>query len=90
MWSLIRRWGEQRRASLERSISRCIVLPYDNDMSRHWAQLTAHRRMAGRPIECGDAWIAATALTHGLPPTTHNAGDYTSIPGLTIVSYPDC
>jgi len=29
--------------------------------------------LAGRPIECGDAWIAATAIRYGLPLLTHNA-----------------
>jgi tRNA(fMet)-specific endonuclease VapC len=86
-WALVRRWGEARRQSLDASLGRCLVLPYDDAMSRHWAEVTAHRRRVGRPIECGDAWIAAGAVRHGLPLLTHNAGDYADIPGLQLICH---
>ena len=35
---------------------------YDDAMSQQWAEVMAVRRQGGRPIDCGDAWIAATAL----------------------------
>lgn len=86
-WALIRRWGEPRRHSLDTAISRTVVLPHDDDLCRQWSMVTAHRRQLGRPIECGDAWIAATALRHGLSLLTHNARDYGDVPGLTVISH---
>jgi predicted nucleic acid-binding protein len=56
-------------------------------MARHWAEVTAHRRGLGRPIECGDAWIAATALRHAIPLLTHNTDDFADIPGLTLTGH---
>jgi predicted nucleic acid-binding protein len=56
------------------------------EMSRLWAELSAHRRQTGRPIECGDAWIAATALRHGAPLITHNRKHFEGIPGLMVIS----
>ena len=86
-WAISRNWGTARRQSLEAAMMRCFVLPYDDDMSRQWAAITAHRRRKGFPIECGDAWIAATALRHSLPLLTHNARDFADIPNLTLVTH---
>lgn len=87
-WALARRWGEGRRQNLDASMARCVVLPYDDELSRRWAEITAHRRQIGRPIECGDAWIAATALRHEIALLTHNAADYDDVPALTVISHP--
>lgn len=86
-WAEIRRWGEARRESLDLSLRRCAVLPYDDGMARQWAVVTSARRGQGKPIACGDGWIAATALRYGLPLITHNAADYISIPGLQIICH---
>jgi len=86
LWALVRRWGPSRQAALDALLSRTVVLAYDAIMALRWAEVTAHRRRAGRPIDCGDAWIAATALRHGVPLMTHNARDYEDIPGLTLIT----
>lgn len=85
-WANVRRWGESRRRSLELSIRRYIVLPYDDAMTSQWAHITAARRNIGKPIACGDAWIAATALRYALPLLTHNAIDFADVPGLQVIS----
>ena len=87
LWALVRRWGQTRRQSLSASLARCVVLPVDDRLSQLWAEITAHRRALGRPIECGDAWIAATAVRHALPLLTHNAADYRDIPGLRVICH---
>jgi tRNA(fMet)-specific endonuclease VapC len=86
-WGNVRRWGEARRHSLDLCLGRYVVLPYDDAMSQQWADVTAARRRIGKPISCGDAWIAATALRHGLPLVTHNASDYAELPGLQIICH---
>lgn len=89
LWALVRRWGASRRAELDALLASHIVLHDDADLARRWADITAHRRRIGRPIECGDAWIAATALRHDIPLATHNAGDYEHIHGLKLITHPD-
>ena len=86
-WALARRWGDARGLSLEASLARCLVFPYDDAMSRLWAEVSAFRRRIGRPIECGDAWIAAAALRHHAVLLTHNARHYADIPDLLLVSH---
>lgn len=87
LWALVRRWGQSRQAQLDALLQGFVVLRYDLPMAQQWAQVTAHRRHLGRPIECGDAWIAASALRHGLALLTHNAKDYADLPDLRLVSH---
>lgn len=85
-WALMRNWGPARREELEQSLRRCVILPNDDMTASHWAQVTAARQAAGRPIACGDAWIAASALRHGLTLLTHNNSDFRDIPDLKLVT----
>jgi predicted nucleic acid-binding protein len=87
LWALLRRWGASRREALDSLLNQFVVLPYDSMMAQHWADVTAHRRRLGRPIDCGDAWIAACALRHGAALLTHNSRDYAEIPGLNLISH---
>jgi predicted nucleic acid-binding protein len=86
LWALVRNWSSSRRESLNSLLGQFVVLPYDSIMAQHWAQITAHRRQIGLPINCGDGWIAASALRHGATLLTHNAKDYVDIPGLSVIS----
>ncbi len=87
LWALVRHWGSTRREALDSLLNQLVVLPYDSMMAQHWADITAHRRRLGRPIDCGDAWIAASALRHAASLVTHNAKDYAGIPGLNLISH---
>jgi predicted nucleic acid-binding protein len=87
LWALLRRWGRARQTAMESLLRQMAVLPYDARMAGHWAEVTAHRRRAGRPIECGDAWIAAAALRHDVPLITNNAAHYAKIPHLKIITH---
>jgi predicted nucleic acid-binding protein len=87
LWALLRRWGKARQRELDLLLEQFVVLPYDFAMAQHWAEITAHRRRLGRPIDCGDCWIAASALRHKLTLLTHNGQDYADIPNLQFVSH---
>ena len=85
-WVIQSKWGEsrlQRRAYLETY----TVLPYSRELCQKWAEATLAAESVGRRIECADAWVAATALLHGLPLITHNRGDFLGVPGLTVISH---
>src|SRR5215471_13915728 len=53
-------------------------------MCRLWGRLRAEQQSIGPPIAPQDAWIAATALRHGLSLITHNAGDFEGIAQLDV------
>jgi predicted nucleic acid-binding protein len=87
LWALIRRWGSSRQKAMESLFEQFVVIPYDSGTAQCWADVTAHRRRLGRPMDCGDAWIAASALRLGAPLVTHNARDYADIPELILLSH---
>jgi tRNA(fMet)-specific endonuclease VapC len=85
-WALRKRWGQARKTRMEDYLRRYIIYPLDRDLCLRWAQVTHGADRAGRPIECADAWIAATALALGVPLVTHNVGDYAGVDGLTVLT----
>ena len=85
-WALQSRWGEGRVQRLRRYISRFAIVPSSRDLARKWADVMWVAQQLGRPIDCADAWIAATALLYEVPPITHNQRDYLGIPSLTLLS----
>lgn len=40
-------------------------------------------------MERQDAWIAATALAHGIPLVAHNAAHFAHLPTLELLTEPD-
>ena len=85
-WALERNWGEARRARMEEQLRRYVVYPSDRALRRTWAEVMVTARRRGQPIQTADAWIAATALLHGLPLVSHNRKDFAGVPGLTLIS----
>jgi tRNA(fMet)-specific endonuclease VapC len=85
-WTLEHRWGNARRARLDRHIQKFAVCYADRNLCRWWAEVTHRARRQGRPIGPADAWIAATALAMTIPLVTHNPADYAGVDGLTILS----
>jgi tRNA(fMet)-specific endonuclease VapC len=51
-----------------------------------WGILRAAQQAIGKTIAPQDAWIAATALRHGLPLVTHNPSDFQGVAGLEVRS----
>lgn len=84
-WPLERGWGEQRFLELREHLVRYIVLFPDDATCRAWARIMARK---GKPIEVGDAWIAATAVQHRCPLVTHNPRHFQNIGGLEVLTAP--
>ena len=85
-WLFLRPFSEANRQRLLNYIAQHVVVPYDDRLVWAWAELTAERRKTGRPMSLQDAWIAATALRHGMPLVTHNREHFEHVPGLTVIS----
>lgn len=80
------RSAEERDARLSTLLAarELAPLPIDEDVAHVWAKLRVDLTDAGRRMRANDAWIAATALTHGVPVVTQDA-DYDAAPGLTVI-----
>lgn len=85
-WAARHNWGTKRREGLERFLERFSIYGVNRDLCRLWAEVTDRARRNGKPIDCADAWIAATALALGAPLVTHNPADYAGVEGLTVIS----
>lgn len=59
-------------------------VPVDRAVAAAWAELRVALRDAGRRMPLNDSWIAATALSRGVPVVTQDA-DYDGVPGLTVI-----
>lgn len=77
-------WGPRRWAALTALLSQMLGLHTSDIVCRHFADIRAQRRV--RPIAVADAWVAATALAHGIELVTHNPGDFRGIAGLAVIS----
>ena len=75
-WAELRRWGRCNRDALENWLGGVIILPYSEDVAWTWGRISAVAIQRGRARPANDTWIAACALTYGLPLATLNAKDF--------------
>lgn len=76
----------RRLATLE-SIGDVEQLPIDEVVARSWALLRVHLAKNKRRLNVNDLWIAATALTHGIPVVSQDDGfsPVDAVAGLRVV-----
>jgi tRNA(fMet)-specific endonuclease VapC len=77
-------WNDVKWAMLETTLATMTILDSDLATCERWAEIRAARR--ARPIGAADCWIAATALAYNLELVTHNPSDFSSIPGLSVIT----
>ena len=78
------RIGAQRLRTLSEVERAFDPLPIDAAVARNFAVIVADARRRGRRPKIMDAWIAATALTHGLPVYAQDA-DFDDLAGVQTV-----
>lgn len=76
-----RRHTDQSRWNATNLLARLRELPLERRQVE--AAIALRSRSA---IHLGDAIIAATALTHGLPLMTRNTDDFKNVDGLTLIN----
>jgi toxin FitB len=76
MWSVVRAWGANRRAAVDRFLTRAVVLPYSERVATVWGELQGHAHNRGRRRPVNDTWIAACCLARDLPLATLNGKDF--------------
>ena len=85
-WAYVRNWGKSRLAWLEEQLRTYVIVPFDLELCKCWADICTTRQRQGKPISAQDAWVAATARHYGCPLVTHNHEDFANIPNLTVIS----
>lgn len=74
---------DRRLATLSAALALDPV-PIDGPVADAWARLRVALRDAGRRMPVNDSWIAATAMSLGVPVVTQDA-DYDGAPGLEVI-----
>lgn len=69
----------RRLATLD-AVADMVALPVDEEAARVWARLRVHLAEAGRRMGVNDLWIAAIAVSRGLPVITQD-DDFTALEG---------
>ncbi len=69
----------QRLATLE-VISDMVVFPVDEEAARVWARFRVQLAETGRRVRINDLWIAAIAVSRGLPVVTQD-DDFAALEG---------
>lgn len=85
-WDLQHNWGESKRARLRTFLQKYLISFGDRTLCHMWAEAVVSAHRNGWPIGAADAWVAATALLHGIPLVTHNRSHYLGVEGLTLIS----
>lgn len=86
LWALERNWGARRISEMRAYLHNFVLAPFDETVCLRWAEIVNNARVRGRPIQTGDAWIAATALAYSVPLVTNNERDFKGVSGLTLIS----
>lgn len=73
----------RRLATLEATTD-IEVLAIDGDVAVAWARLRVHLAETGGRVNVNDLWIAATAVTHGIPVVTQD-DDFAPLAGVAGV-----
>jgi predicted nucleic acid-binding protein len=73
-----------RRLSTYQLAQRFEPLTVDEAVSEAWALLISRLRAAGHRAPINDSWIAATAITHGVPIVTQDS-DYDVMPDVEVI-----
>lgn len=82
-----RRPENEEQLLLFLSSPRVGVLPVDEETAERYAAIVSALRTAGTMISTNDAWIAASAMQHGLTVLTTDA-DFLRIPQILVDHHP--
>lgn len=84
------RYGARRKGSdalihrVEQLLASLTVLPLDDPVDHHYAEIRTVLERAGTPIGNHDLFIAAHSLSRGMTLVTHNTREFERVPGLHV------
>jgi tRNA(fMet)-specific endonuclease VapC len=85
-WALSRNWRAERLSKLKQFLEGYVLAEVDEELALKWAAVKHQALLSGHPIDCADAWIAATALVYDVPLITHNPDDFKYVQGLVVIT----
>ncbi len=83
-FGLLRKGMQSTLAAFDELAGACGQLDFDAEAADHAAHIRLQLESAGTPIGLADLLIAATARRHGCTLVTHNAREFSRVPGLLL------
>lgn len=74
-------------AQLEAILSAIEILPMEEPVDRHYAEIRYHLHQIGQPVGHNDLLIAAHARSLGCIMVTHNESEFSRVPGLVVENW---
>jgi tRNA(fMet)-specific endonuclease VapC len=74
-------------AQLESILSALEILPLEEPLDRHYADIRLHLHLTGQPIGHNDLLIAAHARYLGMIMVTHNEREFSRVPELIVENW---
>ncbi|MBR3458635.1 MAG: type II toxin-antitoxin system VapC family toxin [Selenomonadaceae bacterium] len=78
------KWGDRSRNVMNIFLSPYTVIPFDEKDARTFGKIRALLNRQGMPIGPYDLQIAAQGLSRNLTVITHNVGEFSRVPNLTV------
>jgi len=75
---------QDRRLEIYLAASSMDAIPIDEDVAASWARLRAALHQARRSLRVNASWIAATALSLGVPLVCHGH-EFDDVPDLEVI-----
>lgn len=84
-------WGQRRLEALAGKLDAMPTIEIDREVVDAYARLLTDAQKVGHPLgnkahHVGDRWIAACAISKGLPLLTGNRRHFENAPGLTLLA----
>jgi predicted nucleic acid-binding protein len=86
LWTLIRNWGQRRRAALHAYLKDFVLAEADEIICLRWAEVQHSTQIRGPSMSVSDSWIAATAIAFAAPLITHNPAHFINVSGLSVIT----
>lgn len=87
LFGLAKRPSARLQIAYDQQMSGLTVMPLDETVSQHYAQIRFALERAGTPIGPNDTLIAAHALALGCTLVTDNEAEFRRVPGLLVQNW---
>lgn len=77
-------WGERNRLKLAMFLSPFSILPFSSEDAVTAGRIRGYLERRGTPIGPYDIQIAAQGVSRGITVITHNIGEFSRVPGLSL------
>lgn len=81
-----KKWGTPKLEELNLRLRSVVIVPYEIEICRTYADLKVRLQARGKPVADNDLWIASSAVRHSIPLVSNNRAHFEGIPELILIT----